>query len=447
MADAADIKDANDAHQNGISPRIGADSAWRVARKPMPLSEFSRPADLASHQKRRSQCDDAWLEVCILSDNGKPIPNLANALSGLRALLPDHLAFDEMARVSVLKQSLGDDPGFREVAVTDYHVSVMQELLQHRGLTRLSRDVAHQAVEQRSRERSFHPVRNYLNHVADTWDRRDRLSTFAATYLGAEHSEYARTVATMFLISMVARIYRPGCKVDHMLVLEGPQGAMKSTVCRVLGAEYFSDALPDIEKGGKDVSIHLRGKWLIEVSEMHAMGRAEASQLKAFITRDTERFRPPHGRLEVIEPRQCVFIGTTNKDAYLRDDTGGRRFWPLVCGHIDSSALARDRDQLFGEAVHRFHVGEPWWPDKEFEKAYIAPQQALRYEADAWEGAIEDYVRNLQRITISDVACNALQIETKRLGRAEQNRIKTAITRIGFRRGVRTNSDRYWERP
>jgi len=218
-------------------------------------------------------------------------------------------------------------------------------------------------------------------------------------------------------------------------VLEGKQGALKSTACSVLGGKWFSDNLPDVT-GGKDVSQHLPGKWLIEIAEMSAMTKGETAQLKAFVTRTTERYRPSYGRKEVIQHRQCVFIGTTNKSAYLRDETGGRRFWPVKIGQINIDALKKDREQLFAEAVRLYEQGVPWHPDSDFERQHIHPEQDARYEVDAWEGPIREHLEKSkpEQVYLSELLQHALNIEISGRGRAASNRVVAILERLGWTR-------------
>ena len=380
--------------------------------------------------------DTEWLKQCLTNKDGKALPILANVMFALRLdpALRDVFAFDEMLQATVLLEPLNllqDDPNFMARPATDADISELQEWLQLAGLRHVGKDTVHDAVDLRARENAFHPIRDYLLNLQ--WDEHPRLDGWLAKYLGAEPTKYAARIGKMFLIAMVARIFEPGCKSDHMLVLEGEQGTLKSSACELLGCGYFSDNLPDVTEG-KDVSQHLRGKWLIEVSEMHAMNRAETAQLKAFLSRTVERYRPSFGRREVIEPRQCAFIGTTNRDTYLRDETGGRRFWPVRTGAIDIDALAFDRDQLFAEAVFMYQNNVPWWPDRDFERVYIMPEQEARYEADIWEERITEYLQTHSRVTVSEVAKLALFIETPRVNTADQRRISAAMTNLGWKR-------------
>jgi predicted P-loop ATPase len=388
-----------------------------------------------------------WLNEWVTDERGQPHPNLANCLIALRRdpALNQALAFDEMERSVIVVGALpGHGPDHRRL-LDDASVGRIQEHLQLIGLRRISRETVQRAVEQRARDEcAFHPVREYLAGLS--WDGKPRIDSWLSDYLGAEANEYHARIGQMFLVAMVARVMEPGCKADYMVILEGPQGAKKSTACSVLGDPWFSDGLPDIS-GGKDALLHLRGRWLIEVAEMHAMSSGEAGQLKAFITRRVERYRPPYGHNEVVEPRQCVFIGTTNKSVYLRDPTGGRRFWPVKVGQIAIDKLARDRDQLLAEAAKLYHERVRWWPDRAFEAEHIAPQQELRYEHDPWEEKIADYLDGKVEVTVGDVGSCALHIEDRRLTTKEVHRITDILERRDWTRGAKNSKGRIpWRR-
>ncbi len=401
---------------------------------------MSDPIDLEEYKasrKSRGPGDwpQSWIDDCQKTDNGKPIPNLASASAGMSfdLALKNVLSYDEMARTICIIDKKSDN-NFTEIIrpILDNDVNIIQVYLQLCGLTRVARETVVQAIEMRARERSFHPVRSYLEGLE--WDGEARLGGWLNAYLGVEAGPYAAGIGTMFLIAMVARIMRPGCKADYMLILEGPQGAMKSTACATLAGGWFSDNLPDLSKSDPvRLSMHLRGKWLIEIAELASFDMEETHALKEFLTQTQERYLPKFGRNEVHEPRQCLFIGTTNESVYLKDETGGRRFWPVTCGDIDIPALARDRDQLFAEAIHLYQSGTPWWPSREFEAEHIKPEQEKRFDSDAWENLIRHHLIGQHEVTIFDIATGPLEILKSAIHNGTTRRISKILKNLGWK--------------
>jgi predicted P-loop ATPase len=165
---------------------------------------------------------------------------------------------------------------------------------------------------------------------------------------------------------------------------------------------------------------------------MSSFSKADVGALKAFLTKTEEQFTPKFARNEVVEPRQCVFVGNTNKQLYLKDETGGRRYWPLKVGLILLKALADDRDQLFAEAVVAYRAGEKWWPDPAFEREHIKREQDARFETDAWQPEIEAFLESRDRVQVTEVARGALRMKTERIGTIEQRRIAAVLAMLGW---------------
>lgn len=449
--DASDWLDRDPARADIFAEICLASALWEpgivVDGMAAAMSVKTKPEAPAARSARFKSTpgDAAWLDRCVKGETGNPLAVVASALEALRSdpAISGAFSYDEMLCAPLLLHPIGnpDAPHFETRPVTDNDIVTVQDWMQLAGLKRIAKGTVGDAIWAWAANNSFHPVRDYLSALK--WDGVERLDTWLTKKLGVTASPYSQAVGRMFVIGMAARVLKPGCKADHMIVLEGPQGTLKSTACAVLGGPWFSDNLPDVGDG-KDVSQHLRGKWLIEVAEMHAMGRAEATLLKAFITRTVERYRPSYGRMETIEPRQCVFIGTTNREVYLRDETGGRRFWPVKVGEINIDGLIADRDQLFAEAVHLYRQGERWWPSRDFEREHMLPEQESRYEADVWEEQIRDYVATRSQVTIGEIARNALFAETPRIGTADQRRITAVLDTIGWKRGQKDFTGKRW---
>jgi predicted P-loop ATPase len=227
----------------------------------------------------------------------------------------------------------------------------------------------------------------------------------------------------------------PGVKADHMLILEGAQGLGKSTALEILASRpWFSDELPDLHS--KDSALQLLGRWIVEVAEMSAFRRAEQESIKAFMSRNTDDFRPPYGMRNKKFPRQTVFVGTTNSDQYMSDDTGARRLWPVRCGKIDLDALKRDRDQIWAEVMTRHHAGAVWWLEDPDIIAAAADAADERYQADTWESLIARHISSLcdQSVTVVGLLTGPLNLELGKCGQREQTRVAGILRRLGWER-------------
>jgi predicted P-loop ATPase len=245
---------------------------------------------------------------------------------------------------------------------------------------------------------------------------------------------------------MVAHVYQPFCQADYMLVLEDDQGILKSTACRALAGEWFSDSQPRIDGDQVRLAMHLRGKWLIEVAELAAMLKGDPEGVKHFISRQVEKYTPKYGRGEVIEPRQCLFIGTTNEDDYIRDVTGGRRYWPVKCNAIDVDGLAHAREQPFAEAVARFRRGERWWPTADDEAKFFKPQQESRQFDDALAERVHEIIDPLSEITLADLG-GRLGFDNARFDMSAQKRVAAILKRAKWRKGNTHGGGKIWRKP
>lgn len=216
---------------------------------------------------------------------------------------------------------------------------------------RIGKQMVHDAVLKIAKENTMDSAIDYMRGVK--WDGTPRLDNWLNSVYGCPIDAYHTAVGANWMKGLVKRIIEPGCKFDFVLVLEGPQGSKKSTSLHVLGRDWHLETI--ISTDTKDFFMQMQRKAIIEFAEGETLSRTEVKRMKAIITMQFDKFRPPYERVSQDFPRRCVFAMTTNQEEYLKDETGNRRWLPVrvLLEEANTEWLKANRDQLFAEAYHR----------------------------------------------------------------------------------------------
>ena len=322
------------------------------------------------------------------------------------------------------------------------------------------------AVTKVSDDRSYHPIREYLDALPE-WDKIPRVDTLLIDYLGAEDNAYVRAVTRKTLCAAVRRVQEPGVKFDTMLVLNGPQGIGKSTLISRLAGEWFSDSLNLGDTKDKTAAEKLQGYWILEIGELAGLRKAEVETLRSFLSRQNDIYRAAFGRRATPHPRQCIFFGTTNAESgYLRDTTGNRRFWPVKTPGGGSKhswdITIEEIEQIWAEVLVYVKAGEKLHLAADIE-SLAKEEQREALESDEREGLVRDFLETLlpenwdsmdlferrsflsgvsnigakgtvrrTRVCNMEIWCELFGKDQGNLGRAESNTLAAMLTKLGW---------------
>jgi predicted P-loop ATPase len=301
------------------------------------------------------------------------------------------------------------------------------------------KDTVKPAIYISSQEHSYHPIKEYLDGLSG-WDGVERLDELLIRLFGAADTPYTRAVTRKPFCAAVKRIYQPGAKFDYVLVLIGEQGAGKSTFLSKMGGKWFTDNVRITDDKRDNLEI-MRGRWILEIAEMRGFNKTEAEFSKGFISRTEDIYRRAYKELDVVHPRQSIFIGTHNKSDFLNDETGNRRYWPVQCTKGKEAAAEVWRyltpeivDQIWAEAKERVAQGETLYLDGELER--VANEiQGNHLESDAWEEDVLRYVEGKKEVTTKEIWELAIQGD-RPISKVDQNRIAKILRVAGWRRAT-----------
>jgi predicted P-loop ATPase len=320
------------------------------------------------------------------------------------------IAFDEFYNRAKITRDIGAELLREGQEIGDAQITKTRLILNQKVGEDFGKMLVYEAMLAVAHDRTFHPVRDYLNGLI--WDGTPRVGHWLTTYLGAEANDYTSAVGQAFLVSAVARVMQPGCEIDGALVLEGTQGLGKSAAVKALMAkpEWIGTLKADLAR--PDTLLNLHGQWFVELQEMVHARKSEVDELKGFLTETADRVRSPYGILDKRYPRQSVFFGGTNNDCYLKDVTGNRRFWPVACSDVitnrdgsfvDRDGLVRDRDQIWAEVYQMFQDGVSWKLTS-IVKKLAKEEQEERVLPEPWFDSIASFLASDEMAKVGEIS-------------------------------------------
>jgi len=430
--------------------KLGTGSAYISSGGLMPdvlYSDAVKPVSMEaalSEEESKAQKEALcyWEDQLQLNKHGAVKASLYNCLTIIRMHkgLHNRLAFCELTQTTHIMRPL---PWMAEQPIPKYGkrwddldtLKLCEWLAMNYG--EFPKTLVDDTVHTVALDHSWHPIRDFLNSL--NWDGEPRLDRWLVSTGGAEDCSYVRNASAKTMIGAVARVYEPGCKLDTVLVLEGSQGTRKTTTIRALAMEdqWFQESIGDIDS--KDAVLQMSGSWLVAFDELTAYGRSSQEKLKQFFSAQSDKIRPPYGRSVRLYPRQTAYFATTNRDEYLNDPTGSRRFWPVkLRKKIDFDWVVENRVQLWAEAVARYKAGERWYMDGDEEVSSAEEAQSLRQDVDVWDNSVSAMLQKRLAqdsegfVTAEEIFAVALSTPINAVSKREHRRLVSILTRHGW---------------
>jgi len=360
----------------------------------------------------------------IITKKGKPFSHVAN----VHTILNEDERWQGRLSYNILKDEVCID----EEPLEGHHITKCRLFMQSVYQIKVTKDNAKDLLVLLAKQNTFNPLQDYLKSLK--WDGVERLATLLPTYWGTDNTPLICEFGLRWAISCVARAMMPGCKVDTVLILSGPQGALKSSSLQALATDsFFSDSHLDISNKTAYELIHQAGVWIWEIAENYTLQRSDINNSKMFLSAKSDRYRPSYEACPVNRGRSLVFCSTTNEWQMLTDLTGNRRFWPVRVGAIDIEAIKRDRSQIWAEAMHLLSTDEDWWLTGEFELLLSDYQKEFTI-TDPWQVAVEQVAAHYKAGFINEDVMDFLNMPHSRRTRAEQSRINGICTALKYQR-------------